>query len=135
MQTSGRAGSKMVARSIALLCLSLIVAGCVEPGARHVVYVESNGHDRLVFEIRRDGELVKTVTIEDKGFAPNVMRAYEREARQERTMSKTFTITETTLNLTRSIDVPTSAERHIIAEVYANNTMEVWALDHEPTFE
>lgn len=125
---------RMAAFALAALA-SGFLTGCVEPGARHVVYVESNVRETLSFEIRLDGELVKTLTLEDDGFAPNVAKAYEREARRERTPSKTFTITETMLNLNGSIEVPTAIERHIIAEVYANNTMEVWSLDREPFFD
>lgn len=45
------------------------------------------------------------------------------------------TITETTLNLIGEIDAPTWRARYIIAEVYATNTMEMWALDHESRFD
>ena len=122
-------------RPLLALGLAALLAGCADASSRHVVYVESNGHDRLVFEIRVDSELVHTATLDDSGAVPNVEKVYEREARQERKMTKTIGIRETTLGLEDSVQVPTGLSRFVIAEVYANDTMEVWALDHEPLFD
>lgn len=118
----------------ALLALLFLAPGCASPTPEHVVYVQGHGQERLVFEIRVEGDLVRTVTWEDGGDPPDVIKAYEREARRERTPAKTFTITETTLNLTRSVEVPTGMSRHILARVDANDTLEVRVLDAEPTF-
>ena len=121
-----------------VIAACLLLPGCLEgtsPDAAERptrLYVENSGLDDLVVRVTLNGAAPVTASLPHTGGAPNVRLAWEGNVTGSEIVVE---VEELNHGLRKTARFPAAAENHVVVNVYANRTIDIWRLDREPRFD